>query len=51
MMTYVVSEGRLFSLKASEWLVLLGSAALGGFITLLFQSTFSVHAPKSGVLL
>jgi hypothetical protein len=36
MMTYVVSEGRLFSLQASEWLVLLGSATVGGLITLLF---------------
>jgi hypothetical protein len=26
----------LFSLKTSEWLVLLGSAALGGLITQLF---------------
>jgi hypothetical protein len=36
MMPYVLSEGRLFSLRASEWLVLLGSAAVGGFITLVF---------------
>jgi hypothetical protein len=36
MMTYMVSEGRLFSLKTSEWIVLLGSAALGGLITQLF---------------
>jgi hypothetical protein len=36
MMGYVVSEGRLFSLKASEWLVLLGSAIVCGFITLFF---------------
>ena len=36
MMNYVVSEGRLFSLKTSEWLVLLGCAALGGLITQLF---------------
>ena len=36
MMGYMVSEGRLFSLKTSEWLVLLGSAVLGGLITQLF---------------
>jgi hypothetical protein len=36
MMPYVLSEHRLFSLKASEWLVLLGGATLCGFITLLF---------------
>jgi hypothetical protein len=36
MMAHVVSEGRLFSLKASEWLVLLCSATVCGFITLLF---------------
>jgi hypothetical protein len=36
MMTYLVSEGRLLSLKPSEWLVLLGCAALGGLITQLF---------------
>jgi hypothetical protein len=36
MMTYVVSEGRLLSLKASEWLVLLGSATVCGFIMLFF---------------
>jgi hypothetical protein len=36
MMGYVVSEGRLFSLTTSEWLVLLGSAIVCGFITLFF---------------
>jgi hypothetical protein len=33
----VASEGRLFSLKASEWFVLLASVAFcGGFLTLIF---------------
>jgi len=36
MMSYVVSDGRFFSLKASEWLFLLGSATVGSFITLFF---------------
>jgi len=35
-MAYVVSEGRLFWLKPSEWSVLLVSVALCGFLTLLF---------------
>ncbi len=36
MMTYVVSEGRLFALKPSEWAMMLVGVALCGFITLLF---------------
>ena len=37
MMANVASEGRLFSLKASEWFVLLASVAFcGGFLTLFF---------------
>jgi len=37
MMAIVASEGRLLSLKASEWSVLLVSVALcGGFLTLFF---------------
>jgi hypothetical protein len=36
MMAYVVSEGRLFWLKPSEWSVLLVSVALCGFLTLFF---------------
>jgi hypothetical protein len=36
MLTYVVSEGRLFALKPSEWSMLLGGVALCGFLTLLF---------------
>jgi hypothetical protein len=37
MMANVASEGRLFSLKASEWFVLLASVAFcGGFLTLIF---------------
>jgi hypothetical protein len=36
MMAYAVSEGRLFWLKPSEWSVLLVSAALCGFLMLLF---------------
>jgi hypothetical protein len=34
--TYVLSEGRLFGLTASDWSVLLGSLALCGLLTLLF---------------
>jgi len=40
MMAIVASEGRLFSLKASEWFVLLASVAFcGGFLTLFFDRT------------
>jgi len=35
MMSYVVSEGRLFALKPSEWLILLIGVALSGLLTLL----------------
>jgi hypothetical protein len=36
MMAYVVSDGRLFALKPSEWSVLLVGVALCGVVTLLF---------------
>jgi hypothetical protein len=36
MMAYVVSEGRLFALKPSEWSMLLAGVALCGFVMLLF---------------
>jgi hypothetical protein len=36
MMAYVVSEGRLFSLKLFEWLMLLVGGMLCGSLTLLF---------------
>ena len=36
MVAYVMSEGRLFWLKPSEWSVLLVSVAFCGFLTLLF---------------
>jgi hypothetical protein len=36
MMTYVVSEGRLFGLTPSEWSMMLVGVAFCGFITLLF---------------
>jgi hypothetical protein len=36
MMTYVVSEGRLLSLKPFEWLMLLGGGMLCGTLALLF---------------
>ena len=36
MMKYVVSEGRLFELTTSEWLMMLVGVAFCGFITLLF---------------
>jgi len=36
MLAYVVSEGRLFALKPSEWSMLLVGVALCGFVTLLF---------------
>jgi hypothetical protein len=35
MMAYVVSEGRLFALKPSEWSMLLVGVALCGFLTML----------------
>jgi hypothetical protein len=35
MMAYVVSEGRLFALKPSEWLILLIGVAFSGLLTLL----------------
>ena len=36
MTAHVVSQGRLFWLKPSEWCVLLVSTGLCGFLTLLF---------------
>jgi hypothetical protein len=36
MMAYVVSDGRLFALKPSEWSILLVGVALCGLIALLF---------------
>jgi len=36
MMTYVVSEGRLFGLTPSDWTMMLVGVALCGIITLLF---------------
>jgi hypothetical protein len=36
MLAYVVSEGRLFALKPSDWSVLLGGVTLCGLLTLLF---------------
>ena len=36
MMAYCVREGRLFSLKASEWLMLLGGATLCGLMMPVF---------------
>jgi hypothetical protein len=36
MMAYVVSDGRLFALKPSEWSILLVGVALCGFVMLLF---------------
>ena len=36
MLAYVVSDGRLFALKPSEWAVLLVGVAVCGFLTLLF---------------
>jgi len=36
MMTFVISEGRLFGLTPSEWSLMLGGVALCGFIKLLF---------------
>jgi hypothetical protein len=36
MMTYVLSEGRLFGLQPTEWSMLLVGTAICGFLTLLF---------------
>ena len=36
MLAYVVSEGRLFALKPSEWSMLLSGVVLCGLLTLLF---------------
>jgi hypothetical protein len=36
MRTYVVSDGRLFALRPSEWSMLLVGVALCGLIALLF---------------
>ena len=36
MIAYIVSEGRLFALKPSEWLMLFVGVALCGFVALLF---------------
>jgi hypothetical protein len=36
MMAYVVSDGRVFALKPSEWSILLVGVAICWFVTLLF---------------
>ena len=36
MLAYVVSEGRLFALKPSDWSLLLGGVMFCGLLTLLF---------------
>ena len=36
MTAYMVREGRVLSLRASEWLMLLGGAIVSAFIMLLF---------------
>lgn len=36
MIAYVVKDGRLLSLKPSEWLMLIAGAMLCGYLTLLF---------------
>ena len=36
MMAYVISEGRLFWLRPSEWSLLLVGVAFSGLLTLLF---------------
>jgi hypothetical protein len=36
MIAYVVSDGRVFALKPSEWSMLLVGVAICGFVTLLF---------------
>jgi hypothetical protein len=38
MLAYVVSEGRLFALKPSDWSMLLGGVTLCGLMTLLLGS-------------
>jgi hypothetical protein len=37
MLAYVMSDGRLFALKLSEWAMLLVGVAICGFLTLLFS--------------
>jgi formate hydrogenlyase subunit 3/multisubunit Na+/H+ antiporter MnhD subunit len=55
MMAYVVSEGRLLSLKPFEWLMLLVGAMLCGSLTLLFwaedlrESNFRFRPPLSSL--
>jgi len=36
MLAYVVSEGRFFALKPSDWSLLLGGVMLCGLLTLVF---------------
>jgi len=36
MVEFVISEGRLFALKPSEWSMLLGGVMFCGLLTLLF---------------
>jgi hypothetical protein len=36
-MAYVMSDGRLFALKPSEWAMLLFGVSSSGFFTLLFS--------------
>ena len=36
MMAYFASEGRVFSLNGSEWLMLLGGATICGFMMRVF---------------
>jgi hypothetical protein len=38
MLEYVMSEGRVFALKPSEWSMLLGGVILCGLLTLLFMA-------------
>ena len=49
MMAYVVSEGRVFALKPSEWGMLLIGVALCGFAALLFSSISLRGADRLGV--
>jgi len=37
MLAYVVSDGRLFALKPSEWAVLVVGVAICGLVTLFFS--------------
>jgi hypothetical protein len=37
MMAYVISDGRLFALKPSEWAMLLFGVASCGFLAVLFS--------------